>query len=602
MCAIVLFVALDFAVHRRILYQSYLSLEEKEAGKDISRCLGALQREIDNLNSFAYDWAAWDDTYQFVHDGNQAYITSNLVIETFAGNDINLIYICNTDKETIWGELRRPGTYEKAELQELSDQNLKTFSELFGADAPDESVSGVWVTSEFSMIVASRPILTSDDQGPVAGYLIMGRILTDDYIAALSEQTQVTHTYRPLQGLPPDAISPDGMEKLTEDAPFFFESVSAQLMHGYAVFPDIGGRPALLLQADLERSITVQGRTAIWYAIVSVCVVGGILLAGTLLILSRIVIRPLSDLTARVVSFDGKEDLSCGVLFGRKDEIGLLCREFKNLVLQLQAVNREYRETNALLGYEVLKHQKTAKELQVNQERLRALSSELVMTEERERRRLAVDLHDRIGQVLAALRMQIELLMGRSAYPPENAGQIRMLIETLVHDSRSLTFELSPPILYELGLGPAVEWLADEIMEHEEIRVEVEDRLESSFEDSIRAMLFRSIRELLYNVVKHARADQAWVRLSQSGNELRIVVVDNGTGFNWKKGAVELKNSTGFGLFSIQERFRQLGGTFDIRPGEKSGSVVTLSLLVDDIVENDVGEKNDRHDSASGAG
>jgi signal transduction histidine kinase len=590
LCGIVLFVALDFTVHRLILYRSYISLEKREASKDLTRCLEALQREVDHLDAVTHDWAAWDDTYRFVMDGNKEYIASNLVLDTFTGMEINLLYICNMEKEIVWGEVREPDTYNKIELQELSARNIKKIPGLFDADAPEAFISGVWVTSEFPMIVAARPVITSDNQGPVVGYLVMGRILTEEFVKAMSEQTQVSHTYEILKDGPPDYFPAYG-ESLAEASSFHFDPVNTELLRGYALFPDITGHPALLLRADLERSATIQGKAAIWYTIISVCSVGGILLVSTLLLLNHMVIRPLADLTANVMAFGNRQDLSFGNLSRRHDEIGLLCREFNNMVIQLQEVNHGFRESNILLAHEVGRHRKTGHELQVNQERLRALSSELVMIEERERRRLALDLHDRIGQALAVLRMQIELLLNQPVTIPENAEKIRTLIEQIIHDSRSLTFELSPPVLYELGLGAAIEWLADDIMQHNDIHIEVEDRLEVFFEDSVRAMLFRSIRELLYNVVKHAGAEHVWVRLYQTGGKIRLVVEDNGKGFNWEKHGRDLKNNTGFGLFSIQERSRQLGGDFDIRSREKGGCVVTLSLLLDSLTKGIPGEE-----------
>jgi signal transduction histidine kinase len=299
-------------------------------------------------------------------------------------------------------------------------------------------------------------------------------------------------------------------------------------------------------------------------------------MAGLLLLLNRMVVRPLLDLTAQVADFGEHQRFSPGPLGKRRDEIGQLYREFRNMTTQLEKVHQGYREANVRLEHEVRERSLTEKELRLNQERLRALSSELVMAEERERRRIAVELHDRIGQALAVLRLQVELLLGQAPADPENAGKIRVLIEDIIHDSRTLIFEISPPVLYELGLGPAIEWLAEEIMAYHDIRIEVQDRLDAPLEDNVRAMIFRSVRELLYNVVKHAEADRARVRLGQAGNDIRIVVEDNGIGFTPEKNHKDERNNRGFGLFSIQERFHQLGGRLDIAAGDRGGTMITL--------------------------
>jgi signal transduction histidine kinase len=246
--------------------------------------------------------------------------------------------------------------------------------------------------------------------------------------------------------------------------------------------------------------------------------------------------------------------------------------------LQLEKLHLGYRETNDRLENEAHERRLTEKELRVNQERLRALTSEMVMTEERERRHIAAELHDRIGQALAVLRIHVEVLLKEVPVDPENTGKVKDLIEDIIQESRTLIFEISPPVLYELGLGAALEWLADEMMEHHDIRIETEDRLKATIDDSIRALIFRSVRELLHNILKHAEADRAWIRLEQAEDDLRIVVEDNGVGFTPDESRQGEKISNGFGLFSIQERFRQLGGQISITTGARGGALITLCM------------------------
>lgn len=578
--AILLFLALCYAVNRLLVFQSYASLEKKEVAENVARCFGALQREIDYLDTVTYDWAAWDDTYRYVQDRNEDYIESNMVESSFSDNQIHLIYIFDTRRNVVWGEVRAPETFEKIDLDELAPENIMAVRGLFQPDEPGESVSGVWLTSRHPILISSRPITTSDDEGPVLGYFLMGRFLTEEHIESLSRQTRVLHQYHPIRNGQAGSVPEDILHRLTEGSPTVLAPVNADLMRAYAIFPDILGEPALVLQVDTERSTLAQGRRALWAVLISVSMAGAVLLVVMLLFCSRVVIRPLSDLTAQVVAFGKHQSIPGGSLSGRRDEIGLLYREFKNMADQLQQVHQGFRETNVQLAHEVREHRITENELLINQKRLRALSSEQVKIEERERRRLAVELHDRIGQGLAVLQMQIELLLKQVPSHPENAGTIRALIENIIHESRSLIFEISPPVLYELGLGPAIEWLAEEIMAHHDISIEARNNLKTPLEDSIRALVFRSVRELLFNVVKHAEADHAWVKVEQTGGDLRIEVRDNGVGFNPGKEVLSEKGATGFGLFSIQERFQQLGGKLDIIPGDEGGTVATLTLAL----------------------
>jgi signal transduction histidine kinase len=137
--------------------------------------------------------------------------------------------------------------------------------------------------------------------------------------------------------------------------------------------------------------------------------------------------------------------------------------------------------------------------------------------------------------------------------------------------TRSLTFELSPPILYDLGLEPALEWLAEHVQSEHHIEVSFrDDGASKALDDDIRVTLFKAAREALFNVVKHARAGKAEVALSRCGDSIEVRIRDDGIGFD------PAEHDEGFGLFSVRERLQQLGGHvgIDSRPGH--GTCITL--------------------------
>jgi signal transduction histidine kinase len=214
-------------------------------------------------------------------------------------------------------------------------------------------------------------------------------------------------------------------------------------------------------------------------------------------------------------------------------------------------------------------------------EKLRSLSSELLLTEERERRRIATELHDRIGQSLAIAKIKLgELQETKSSTNSEKAlDEIRQFISQTIQDTRSLTFELSPPVLYELGLEAALAWLAKQIQEKHHIRIRVKDDGQSKpLEDSCRVVLFQATRELLFNVVKHARAQSAAVSIQKDDDTIRIKVEDDGVGFDTAVLETTESGSIGFGLFSIRERLNPLGGNLEIKSEPGAGSRFTIAL------------------------
>lgn len=231
-----------------------------------------------------------------------------------------------------------------------------------------------------------------------------------------------------------------------------------------------------------------------------------------------------------------------------------------------------------VMGMMSTRRRQAEEQLFAYQAQLQALASDLVLTEERERRDLAVELHDRIGQALAVSKIKLGGLQV-SAFSPELAGplqEVRALVDQTIQDTRSLTFDLSPPILYELGLEAAVEWLAEQMQEQHGLQIDVEDDGQlKPLDDDARVLLFRAVRELLVNVVKHARAPHTEVAIRRDGDNIRIRIEDDGIGFD------PLTNDThmraGYGLFSIEERLHLLGGSFHLESAIDHGTRVVLA-------------------------
>ena len=221
---------------------------------------------------------------------------------------------------------------------------------------------------------------------------------------------------------------------------------------------------------------------------------------------------------------------------------------------------------------------------------LRSLASELSLAEERERRRLAIDLHDRIGQALAICKIKLGSLRETvsSTDVAVSIDEIRELLDQIIQDTRSLTFELSSPILYELGLEAAVESLAEQVQkQHGILSTFEDDGQHKPLDDDVRVVLFQAVRELLVNVAKHAQANSVKVSIQRYDSDIRIGVEDDGVGFDTS----EIGYSTnGFGLFSIRERLDYLGGHLEVRSEPGRGTLVTLVAPLKSEKQTTIGE------------
>ena len=144
-------------------------------------------------------------------------------------------------------------------------------------------------------------------------------------------------------------------------------------------------------------------------------------------------------------------------------------------------------------------------------------------------------------------------------------------------DTRSLTFELSPPVLYELGLEAGVEWLAEQFQAKHDLRIEVvDDRQPKPLDEDVRVLLFRAARELILNVVKHAQVQEAKVAISRDGGFVQIAVQDDGAGFVPSELDTLVRLHRAFGLFSVRERLDSLGGSFRIQSEPGRGTVAVM--------------------------
>jgi PAS domain S-box-containing protein len=235
---------------------------------------------------------------------------------------------------------------------------------------------------------------------------------------------------------------------------------------------------------------------------------------------------------------------------------------------------------------DITDRRESEEKIRTYQAQLQSLASELSLTEERERRRLATVLHDHIAQLLVVAKgkfekMQESALFRNLAKPME---EVRRLIEESIRYTRSLVFELSPPILYDLGFEPAMEWLAEHMEQQYGLVVQVEDDDQPKpLDNEARVLLFRAVRELLFNVLKHAQASCAKVLMLRDGEHLRVIVEDNGVGFAPDKLGASSGKMEGFGLFSIRERLNYFGGRMEIEstPGEVTRVILNLPLRTD---------------------
>ena len=277
-----------------------------------------------------------------------------------------------------------------------------------------------------------------------------------------------------------------------------------------------------------------------------------------------------SDLLIRAINYSTERKRVEEELRKARDELEIRVKE---RTIKLEKVVDE-------LHNEISRRIEAENKILANQEQLRILTSELLITEERERHKIAIDLHDSVGQILAFLKIELGNLQ-RSEIPgnlAEALGNIRKQVEQAIKQTRTLTFDISPPELYTLGFESAVDELAQRFDEKGNFQCLFETTDEPKpLSEQIKIFLYRSVRELLINATKYSRAKVVRIDLCRVNNDIQITVQDDGIGFSISDLEEASRNKTvGFGLLSIRERLMHISGKIDIQSGNGIGTTIKL--------------------------
>lgn len=256
--------------------------------------------------------------------------------------------------------------------------------------------------------------------------------------------------------------------------------------------------------------------------------------------------------------------------------------EIRDFMISTKAISIRGKTLLCGVWRDITKLKRAERELLDYQAKLRSLASELLSTEERERQRVAAALHDGISQelVMAKLALQSSMQSIPDLHILDALNNVCEALYRMIKDTASLTFEIGNPVLHELGFEAAIErYLAEEIQQKHGMAFELDsDEPLNDLDDARRTCLFRIVRELLVNVVKHAHAHKVRVSTHISRSEIHATVEDDGVGFDPAQAAPLPSKGNGFGLFSIREQLQNLGGRLKIESERGHGSRVTVII------------------------
>lgn len=340
--ALVLYGIVDLHIFRFAVCPEFIEIERRGALADAARAQHALEREIQHLDMLCHDWASWDDTYDFAQTCSSQYVSANLPLDVFRDNQLHLIFILNSHREVVWGQCL---DYVMAEKILLND-----FPRAIIPENHPLLANGKWLASGLlntecgPMLVASRPVLTSDNKGPAHGIMMMGRFLTEAYEKQLIAQTGVDFRFQDLmrtqgnhdryrtseQGISPDVPLVDDRDNDHLDV--------------FAGFPGLGHNPGILIHVKKPRTITRKGASIMRFTVLSFFIAGAVLLALIGWLTQQTILGPIRRLTHHMLRVKETGDLSLRLGLERSDEIGTLGAQYDAMLALLQKKNRELAE------------------------------------------------------------------------------------------------------------------------------------------------------------------------------------------------------------------------------------------------------------------
>lgn len=314
-------------------------LQQEDIARNMVRVSKALDREVEAVLVFTNDWSSWDDTYAYMETRDAAYERSNLVPNLFEQARLNLIYFLDSEGGLIWGKAWDIEAGAELDLPQFPAAGLPAGHPLLRTDTDSEPLGGLYPTAHGLMMLAARPILNSDMEGPVRGTLVMGRLITPRVLAAIGDAVQTGVSIWPVADSPAPEMSLYSVSKGTP--PIAIHALPGNMLQAHGLLRDVFGGETILVRIDVLGELAVSGQRTMRLSFVAAALGGLVLLATVIFLMHRLVARPLDELNRRIAALYASGDPSARLEFGRRDEIGRLAEAFDELLDRLSDVAEE---------------------------------------------------------------------------------------------------------------------------------------------------------------------------------------------------------------------------------------------------------------------
>ena len=331
--------ALSYVVLDATIVPAFDNLEISAAETNLIRARRSIEAELANVAAVTSDWAYSDDAYDFVKGENPGFEGSNLTTATMRNLHLDLIVFYGMEDEMRWSRLLSDGEPDDINKLGIFGVDSRSVDKLLDHDSLTSRLA-VLVRSDLGpMLISSIPILTSNEEGPIAGTMIMGRFLNESLTADLRARTEVDFTLHPITdntaSLPPKAL------QLVDGEPRgdIHETTDTEIS-SYTLLHDLLADPLIVLQANMPRQISALGHRTIRGASVILTIIGVIVAFTTWLLLRSVIVRPLESIAGHITEMRDSGDLTRKIGEDRDDEIGLVAHEFDKMTAEVNEARK----------------------------------------------------------------------------------------------------------------------------------------------------------------------------------------------------------------------------------------------------------------------
>jgi signal transduction histidine kinase len=602
-----IFLGIESYVTNSIIKNGFDRLENDLVASDIRRARNEVVREIDGLDTFLWDWSAWDDTYEYARNGSETYVESNLGGGTFDDQSLNLVIIADTHGRIIFGRaLTRDGTESPALLNRMRRASLAPGLPPIKGDGT--GAGGLTVLPEGVMLFARRPILNSAGQGPAAGSIVMGRLLDQDMIEAIASRLELPLEIHPVGPAPSPEIASLLKDLTVED--HLVKPRNGDIVDAYALLWDVDGKPGVIISVTEERSVSRQGRTV---AKLNFLLVASVFIAFSLLmffLLRRRVLSRVERLNAQVRELDHSTSETAAVTMDGNDEIAELAGDINAMLRQIDENRTRLQSAHDDLEETVV--ERTAELVKANRELLwlDQAKSHFLSSASHELRTPLTSILGFIKLMERTFRKRFRPLLGQEgslgdhvATHEDNFRIIRMeaerlgrLINDLLDFSKleagKMVWQEEEVTIPEL-VRDATDVFSGQLDEQSGITLAVNVAQPMPILRVNKDRIHQVLMNLLTNAAKHTRRGFIKVDVRRERDAVLFSVEDSGSGiapedrerifdvfYQARGGASQPSQSfgSGLGLAICKEIVEHYGGRIWVEPGPVRGSVFTFSL------------------------